>query len=99
MSATSPPTNSPLPNRPGTPVHTLSTTTDRFYAIEHRSQTYSHLADEIEPFVVGPIPAEKFLALFLPPSFATPPFKNGMFDRLIQMHSQHETSWYNVFVS
>jgi len=98
MNVTPPPTNPSLPKHPGTPVHTLSTTTGRFYEFEYRSRTFSHLADEIEPFLIRPIPAEIFLELFLSSS-STPPFTNGMFNALVQMHSQHETSWYDVFVS
>ncbi len=98
MNMTPPPTNPSLPKHPGTPVHTFSTTTDWFYQFKYRLQTFSHLIDEIEPFLVGPILVEIFLELFLPSS-STPPFTNGMFNALVQLHSQCETSWYDVFVS
>ncbi len=98
MNTTPPPTNPFPPKCPGTPVHTLSTTTGWFYEFEYRSWTFSHLTDEIEPFLIRPMPVEIFLELFLPSS-STPPFTNGMFNALVQMCSQCETSWYDVFMS
>src|SRR5258708_37200033 len=62
MSMTAPPL------QPGTPIHTQSTTTDRYGPrYQNRDTILSHLANEMGPFVVGPISADAFLKSFLPP--------------------------------
>ena len=68
---------------------------------EDRNEVLAHLASEMGPFVVGPIPAEAFLDMFLPPASSVPPFAKGMFSHLSQMMYSEcdETSWYDVFVS
>ncbi len=67
MNVTPPPTNPSPPKHPRTPVHILSTTIDQFYQFEYRLWTFSHLTDEIEPFLIGLIPVEIFWSCsFLP---------------------------------
>ncbi len=98
MSTTSP------PPQPGTPIHTQSTTTDRYGPrYQNRDTILSHLANEMGPFVVGPISADAFLKSFLPPPLVplASPFVAGMFILLVDMLSKPETEskYYKVFVS
>ncbi len=100
---TTPPLNPPLPPH-GTPIHTRSSTTGCYGPkYEDRKGSISRLADEMIPFIVGPISAAKFLEDFLPlPSGSSvPEFTVGMFAPLIETirASSVETEWYNVFVS
>src|SRR5258708_16263200 len=76
MSMTSPPL------RPGTPIHTRSTTTDRYGPrYQNRDTILSHLANEMGPFVIGPISTDAFLKSFLPPPLVplASPFVVAMF--------------------
>ena len=59
------------------------------------------LANEIGPFVVGPISVDAFLQSFLPPPIVplVSPFTAGMFNPLIDLLSEPESKYYNVFVS
>ena len=97
MSAT-PPTPPP---RYGTPIHTRSATTDRYVPrYQNRNTILSRLANEMYPFVVGPISADAFLNSFMPP----PPvpldssFAVGMFDDLINRLHEPEIHYYKSFV-
>ncbi|KAF8484210.1 hypothetical protein F5888DRAFT_1773518, partial [Russula emetica] len=87
-----PPSNASLP--PGTPVHTRSTTTDRYIdRYEDRTSIFSRLATEMSPFFIGPISAEAFLNRFLPPPLdpsSVPQFPTGLFDDFIKSLSQTE---------
>ncbi|KAF8488574.1 kinase-like domain-containing protein, partial [Russula emetica] len=95
-----PPSNASLP--PGTPVHTRSTTTDRYIdRYEDRTSIFSRLATEMSPFFVGPISAEAFLNRFLPPPSdpsSVPQFPTGLFDDFIKSLSQMESAWYDKFI-
>ncbi len=98
MSTTSPPL------QPGTPIHTRSTTTDRYGPrYQNRDTILSHLTNEMGPFIVGPISADAFLKSFLPPSLVplASPFVVGIFIPLVDMLSKPETEskYYKVFVS
>ncbi|KAF8488032.1 hypothetical protein F5888DRAFT_1755852, partial [Russula emetica] len=95
-----PPSNASLP--PGTPVHTRSTTTDRYIdRYEDRTSIFSRLATEMSPFFVGPISAEAFLNRFLPPPSdpsSVPQFPTGLFDDFIKSLSQTESASYDKFI-
>src|SRR5258707_12471250 len=98
MSMTSPPL------QPGTPIHTQSTTTDRYGPrYQNRDTILSHLANKMGPFIVGPISADAFLKSFLPPPLVplASLFAVGMFIPLVDMLSKPETEskYYKVFVS
>ena len=82
----------------GTPIHNRSRYSPEF---ENRSTTLHHLALEMRPFIVGPIPAEAFLELFLPtsPNPSGPLFAKGMFNSFIEAISKGENSSYIPFVS
>ena len=94
-----PPPSSPLPPQ-GTPVHTRSTTTDRFLPkYETREHTFRRLSAEMSPYFVGPVPPQDFLDSFLPvttPCHTVLPFKQGMFSTLSEATS--EASMYKTFV-
>src|SRR5258708_29701455 len=88
MSMTSP------PPRLGTPIHTQSTTTDRYGPrYQNRDTILSHLANEMGPFVVGPISTYAFLKSFLPPPLVplASLFAAGMLIPLCDMLSKPES--------
>src|SRR5713226_8364873 len=96
-------TTSPPP-QPGTPIHTRSTTTDRYGPrYQNRDTILSHLANKMGPFIVGPISTDAFLKSFLPPPLVplVSLFAAGMFIPLVDMLSKPETEskYYKVFVS
>ena len=99
ISKTPPPT-SPLP-LPGTPVHTRSTTTDRFLPkYEDRDAMFRRLSNEMSPYFVGPVPPQEFLDAFLPVTSSLPSvsrFERGMFSDLTEPAS--EAGMYQTFVS
>jgi len=105
MSTTPPPPVSHSLQPTGTPIHTRSGTTHRYDSrYENRFTVLTRLANEMGPFVVGPIAPEVFLDLFLPPPPPPPPptgssVPSGMFDRYFEVLDENETRWYNVFVS
>src|SRR6266566_282232 len=83
-------------------VHTRNSTTGRFKTKnEDQEDVLSCLAEEMGPFFVGPIDAQEFLNLFLPPSAlsSAPTFTPGMFKGFIDMLSEKETKLYDPFVS
>src|SRR5258707_4167518 len=92
------------PLQPGTPIHTRSTTTDRYGPrYQNRDTILSRLANEMGPFIVGPISANAFLKSFLPSPLVplASPFVVGMFIPLVDMLSKPKTgsTYYKVFVS
>src|SRR5258708_3306383 len=98
MSTTSP------PPQLGTPIHTQSTTTDRYGPrYQNRDTILSRLTNKMGPFIVGPISADAFLKSFLPPPLVplASPFVVGMFILLVDMLSKPETEskYYKVFMS
>ncbi len=98
MSMTSP------PPRLGTPIHTQSTTTDRYGPrYQNRDTILSRLTNEMGLFIIGPISADAFLKSFLPPPLVplASPFAAGIFIPLVDMLSKPETEskYYKVFVS
>jgi hypothetical protein len=102
---TTPPPNPSLDLPQGTPVHTRSSTSDKFnHGYESRDDIFSRLADEMEPFFVGPIPARDFLDHFLPPPpsapSSLPQFTRGMFNHFTEAYSKgQELKLYDPFVS
>jgi hypothetical protein len=100
--STPPPVNHSL-QPTGTPIHTRSGTTDRYdVKYENRHQVLSRLADEMGPFIVGPMASQAFLYSFLPPPPAgssVPLFTEGMFSSFIDVLEKTELQWYDVFVS
>jgi hypothetical protein len=63
---------------------------------------YSHVAEGIEHFLVGPMPAHDFLSTFFPGRVSPPTFKDGIFSevvRTLRQKSKQETSMYKPFVS
>src|SRR5229473_8571830 len=98
MSTTSP------PPQLGTPIHTQSTTTDRYGPrYQNRDTILSCLTNKMGPFIIGPISADAFLKSFLPPPLVplASLFVVGMFIPLVDMLSKPETKskYYKVFVS
>jgi hypothetical protein len=99
--------DTPLPvimsttSRPGTPIHTQSSTTNRYVPrYQNRDTVLCRLADEMGPFVVGPISADAFLNSFLPrPVPLVSPFLTGMFKSLVDQPPECESGYYNIFVS
>src|SRR5258708_18285141 len=96
-------TTSP-PLRPGTPIHTQSTTTDRYGPrYQNRDTILSHLANKMGPFIVGPISTDAFLKSFLPPPLVplVSLFAAGIFIPLIHMVSitETESKYYKLFVT
>ncbi|KAF8264750.1 hypothetical protein EI94DRAFT_1703017 [Lactarius quietus] len=79
---TTPPSNA-VPLSASTPIHTRSTTTDRYDPkYEARDDIFQRLSDEMDSFFVGPVPLQEFLDDFLPstlPNSSAPTFKPGMF--------------------
>ena len=68
-----------------------------------RTDILSRLADEMIPYLVGPIPVKGFLDHFLPKDgSSTPTFKKGMFKELIPLiesATEPEKKLYDPFVS
>src|SRR5216684_4702794 len=98
MSTTSP------PPQLGTPIHTQSTTTDRYGPrYQNRDTILSCLANKMGPFIIGPISTDAFLKSFLPPPLVplASPFVVGMFILLVDMLSKPETEskYYKVFMN
>lgn len=92
------------PSIPSTPVHTRSSTTDKYdRRYKDRPDNLSRLADEMSPYLVGPIPVGGFLRTFLPEDgSSTPTFKKGMFKELISLiesATEPEKKLYDPFVS
>src|SRR5258708_32610225 len=92
------------PPQPGTPIHTRSTTTDRYGPrYQNRDTILSRLANKMGPFIIGPIFADAFLKSFLLPPLVrlASPFAAGMFIPLVDMLSKPETEskYYKVFMS
>jgi hypothetical protein len=100
---TTPPPNPSLSLPQGTPVHTRSSTTDQLNPqYDNQPGTLIRLADEMTPFIVGPIRAQDFLNHFLPcpsDSSSLPQFEEGIFKGLIDLRSEKENTWYDRFVS
>src|SRR5258708_13032466 len=92
------------PPQPGTPIHTRSTTTDRYGPrYQNRDTILSRLTNKMGPFIIGPISADAFLKSFLPSPLVplASPFAVGMFIPLVDMLSKPETEskYYKVFMS
>ena len=67
MSTTPSPPSHSLLKTPGTPINTRSKTTGQYLnQYEPRLSTLSRLALDMRPFIIGPIPTDLFLELFLP---------------------------------
>jgi hypothetical protein len=77
-------------------MHTSSSTTNE-------SNYEDRFARQMSPFFVGPMRAEEFLEHFLPdrpdPLDPSSQFRVGMFKDFIQILSEKESEWYDVFVS
>lgn len=93
----------PPPNPSLNPPQGRSSATDRFNPqFANRDMILSRLANEMRPFLVGPMRAQQFLELFLPGPLdppSLPHFTEGIFKDLIKSLSKNETKWYKVFVS
>lgn len=108
MPSPTPPPSAALPPSHGTPIHLLSSTTNKFCSLPEirdvRDVRLRRLGDEITQFVVGPMPVQVFLDRFLPqPSDSSYDirlngFKQGMFSS-VPFNSQSEKTWYDPFVS
>jgi hypothetical protein len=82
---------------PETPVHTRTTTTDRFgLKFENRGSVFERLSQEMAPYFVGPMPPQDFLDSFLPNSPLNSSIESGVFTGLTQAAS--EADMYTTFV-
>ncbi len=99
MSRTPPQSTAILPA--GTPVHTHSSTTDRFSPkYEDRDIIFGRLSDEMASFFVGPMPPQEFLDNFLPSTsldHSNLVFEWGIFSGIKEMAL--EANMHNKFVS
>ncbi|KAH8985823.1 hypothetical protein EDB83DRAFT_2326024 [Lactarius deliciosus] len=77
---------------PSTPIHTSGTTTTSRSELLPLNTYRSRAAEEMQPYILGPMPAREFLSSFLPSDSKEVPlaFKEGMFLDLV--NSKPETA-------